>query len=72
MWFRLRDTFTVLVRHLFRRVRRNDFRAFVHPPAAIVAAAQAQGLSVSYQYRGLLWNIVGLERMAQPARLERC
>jgi hypothetical protein len=40
---RLRDTFTVLVRHLLRRVRRIDFRAFVHPPAAIVAAAQAQG-----------------------------
>ena len=68
----LRDTFTVLVRHLFRPVRRNDFRVFVHPPAAIVAAAQAQGLSVGYQHRALLWNLVGLERMAQPARLEPC
>jgi hypothetical protein len=38
----------------------------------MVAAAQAQGLSGSHQQRGLLWNIVGLEQMAQPARLEPC
>jgi hypothetical protein len=42
----------------------------VHPSAAIGAAARAQGLSVSYQYRGLSWNIAGIERMDQPARLE--
>jgi hypothetical protein len=51
--FRLRDTFIVLVPHLLRRVRRNDFRAFVHPPVAIVAAAQAQVASGSYQRGGL-------------------
>jgi magnesium-protoporphyrin O-methyltransferase len=55
---------------VMKRVRRNDFRAFVHPPAAMVAGGVGAGLSVSYQRGGLLWNMVGLERMAQPARLE--
>jgi hypothetical protein len=49
--------------NLFHRLRRSDFRAFVHPPEAMIAAAQAQGLSVSYRHRGLSWHIVGLERM---------
>jgi 2-polyprenyl-3-methyl-5-hydroxy-6-metoxy-1,4-benzoquinol methylase len=50
--------------NLIHRLRRNDFRAFVHPPAAMITAAQTQGLSVSYRYRGLSWHIVGLERLA--------
>jgi 2-polyprenyl-3-methyl-5-hydroxy-6-metoxy-1,4-benzoquinol methylase len=49
--------------NLLHRLRRSDFRAFVHPPEAMIAAAQAQGLSVSYRHRGLSWHIVGLERM---------
>ena len=47
-----------------RRLRGNDFRAFVHPPAAMIKAAQAQGLSVSYRHRGMPWTIVGFERLA--------
>jgi 16S rRNA G966 N2-methylase RsmD len=50
--------------NLLLRIRGNDFRAFVHPPASMVAAAQAEGLSVSYRHRGLTWQIVGLERLA--------
>jgi 16S rRNA G966 N2-methylase RsmD len=50
--------------NLLMRIRRNDFRTFVHPPAAMIEAAQAQGLSVSYQHRGMSWNIVGFERFA--------
>jgi hypothetical protein len=30
----------------------------------MAAAAQADGLSVSYRHRGLAWQIVGLERLA--------
>jgi magnesium-protoporphyrin O-methyltransferase len=48
--------------NLLHRLRGNDFRAFVHPPAAMINAAQAQGMAVSYRYRGLSWNIVGLQR----------
>jgi 2-polyprenyl-3-methyl-5-hydroxy-6-metoxy-1,4-benzoquinol methylase len=53
--------------NLLHRVRGSDFRAFVHPPEAMIAAAQAQGLSVSYRHRGLSWHIVGLERFAKPS-----
>jgi 16S rRNA G966 N2-methylase RsmD len=50
--------------NLLRRLRGNDFRAFVHPPAAMIKAPQAQGLSVSYRHRGMSWSIVGFERFA--------
>jgi 16S rRNA G966 N2-methylase RsmD len=50
--------------NLLHRLRGNDFRAFVHPPAAMIKAAQAQGLSVSYRHRGMSWNIVGFDRFA--------
>ena len=50
--------------NLLRRLSRNDFRAFVHPPNAMIRAAQAQGMSVTYWHRSLSWNIVGLERSA--------
>ena len=48
--------------NLLRRLRRNDVRAFVHPPEAMVAALQAQGLTPSYRHHGLSWDVVGLER----------
>ena len=50
--------------NLLHRLRGSDFRAFVHMPAAMIATAEAQGLSVSYRHRGLSWNIVGFERLA--------
>jgi 16S rRNA G966 N2-methylase RsmD len=50
--------------NLLMRVRGNNFRAFVHPPVAMAAAAQAEGLSVRYRHRGPAWQIVGLERLA--------
>ena len=49
--------------NLLRRLSRNDFRAFVHPPNAMIRAAQAQGMSVTYWHRSLSWNIVGFERL---------
>ena len=45
-----------------RRLRRNDFRAFVHPPAAMLDVLTAQGLTPRYRHRGLAWDVVGLER----------
>jgi 16S rRNA G966 N2-methylase RsmD len=49
--------------NLFQRLRGSDFRSFVHVPAAMIKAAEAQGMSVSYRYRGLSWCIVGFERL---------
>lgn len=48
--------------NLVRRLRGNDFRAFVHPPAAMLAVLGAEGLTVRYQHRGLTWQVVGLDR----------
>jgi magnesium-protoporphyrin O-methyltransferase len=48
--------------NLLRRLRKNDFRAFVHPPDAMVEVAQRQGLTVRYRHHGLAWDVVGLER----------
>lgn len=46
------------------RLRGSDFRAFVHPPAAMIKTAEAQGMSVSYRRRGVSWHVVGLERLS--------
>jgi len=53
--------------NLLHRVRGSDFRAFVHPPSAMIKAAQTHGLSLTYRHRGLSWNIAGFERT--PATL---
>jgi 2-polyprenyl-3-methyl-5-hydroxy-6-metoxy-1,4-benzoquinol methylase len=53
--------------NVLHRLRGSDFRAFVHPPAAMIATVQAEGLSLRYRHRGLSWHIVGLERFAQPS-----
>jgi 16S rRNA G966 N2-methylase RsmD len=62
-----RNLFTravLCVENLLHRLRNSDFRAFVHPPAAMISVAEANGLSVSYRHRGLAWHIVGLQRSA--------
>ena len=48
--------------NLARRLRRNDFRAFVHAPEAMVAVVRAQGLTLGYRHHGLVWDVVGFER----------
>ena len=41
-----------------------DFRAWVHPPAAILAAAERQGLREAAQSRDAFWQVAALERIA--------
>jgi magnesium-protoporphyrin O-methyltransferase len=48
--------------NVMRRLRRNEFRAFVHPPQAMVEVLEAQGLTPCYRHHGLSWDVVGLER----------
>lgn len=48
--------------NLLRRIRRNDFRAFVHPPGRMVAALRRTGLTPSFRHHGLAWDVVGLQR----------
>jgi hypothetical protein len=44
------------------RLRRSDFRFFVHKPADIVATASARGLRLVDKDSGRLWQIAALER----------
>jgi magnesium-protoporphyrin O-methyltransferase len=52
--------------NLLRRLQGNAFRAFVHPPEAMVAAAESAGLTASYRHqvwsRTWKWDVVGLVR----------
>ncbi len=47
----------------WRRLRGETFRAFVHPPAAMLQVLSDAGLRPTYRWRGLGWCVVGLERL---------
>jgi cyclopropane fatty-acyl-phospholipid synthase-like methyltransferase len=42
--------------------RRHEFRAYVHPPAAILAVAEARGFRSVGERRGAIWQLAALER----------
>jgi magnesium-protoporphyrin O-methyltransferase len=46
--------------NLMLRLRRSPFRAYVHDPAAMTAAARRGPLRPTYRHRGLTWQIVGM------------
>ena len=46
----------------YRRLTRNDFRAFIHPPEGMVRAAESGGLAVTYRHHAWDWDVVGLSR----------
>jgi magnesium-protoporphyrin O-methyltransferase len=48
--------------NLYRRFRRNDFRAFIHPPDRMVRAAESGGMDVAYRTHARDWDVVGLTR----------
>jgi SAM-dependent methyltransferase len=48
--------------NLLQRLRRRSFRAFVHPPAALRAAAENEGLRVSETGGTTMWEYVELRR----------
>jgi magnesium-protoporphyrin O-methyltransferase len=50
--------------NLWQRLRRRSFRAYLHPPRAILAAAEAHGLQPAFGYRDWVWQSVVLERVA--------
>jgi 2-polyprenyl-3-methyl-5-hydroxy-6-metoxy-1,4-benzoquinol methylase len=39
-----------------------EFRSWVHPPQALVAAAERRGLSLAGESRGRIWQVAALER----------
>jgi magnesium-protoporphyrin O-methyltransferase len=48
--------------NLLRKVRRNAFRAYVHPPEAMIATAEAEGVHVAYRQHSWDWDVVGMVR----------
>jgi 2-polyprenyl-3-methyl-5-hydroxy-6-metoxy-1,4-benzoquinol methylase len=48
--------------NLYRRLTRNDFRAFIHPPDGMLHAAESAGLSMAYRSHARDWDVVGLAR----------
>jgi 2-polyprenyl-3-methyl-5-hydroxy-6-metoxy-1,4-benzoquinol methylase len=45
-----------------RRLKGDSFRAFVHPPPAMLNVVLGSGLRDTYGWRGFGWCVVGLER----------
>jgi magnesium-protoporphyrin O-methyltransferase len=41
---------------------RKEFRAFIHPPDAMLAVLAGQGLRVTHAHQGIIWQVAGLER----------
>lgn len=50
--------------NLLQRMRRNGFRAFVHPPDAMIAVAEDAELTVAYRHHSWDWDVVGMVREA--------
>jgi hypothetical protein len=48
--------------NLLLRLRRKEFRAFVHPPARMLAVVEDRGLRQTYTHEPLVWQIAGFER----------
>jgi 2-polyprenyl-3-methyl-5-hydroxy-6-metoxy-1,4-benzoquinol methylase len=48
--------------NLAARVLRWEYRTWVHPPEALVAAAERRGLALALESRGRIWQVAALER----------
>jgi 2-polyprenyl-3-methyl-5-hydroxy-6-metoxy-1,4-benzoquinol methylase len=48
--------------NLAARMLRWEYRTWVHPPEAVVVAAERRGLALAYEIRGTIWQVAGLER----------
>lgn len=48
--------------NLAARVLRWEYRTWVHPPEALVAAAERRGLALALESRSRIWQVAALER----------
>lgn len=46
------------------RLMRSGFRGFAHPPAAMLAVLEQEGLRRTYEHHGRIWHVAGNERVA--------
>ena len=52
----------VAIGNLLLRLRRRDFRAYAHPRAGLVGAAERHGLTLVHERRALVWQTVAFAR----------
>jgi 2-polyprenyl-3-methyl-5-hydroxy-6-metoxy-1,4-benzoquinol methylase len=52
----------VTLTNWLQALRGSDFRAFTHPPAAMLSVLDRRGLRRTYEHHGLVWQIAGLTR----------
>lgn len=64
VWMR----FGFAVINLVQWIRRRSFRVYLHPPAAVLAVAGANGLEPASRHRGLVWEFAGLTRRDEDDR----
>jgi len=57
-WMRL----AIGVENLWHRLTRTGFRAYLHPPRAVLAVAHAHGFRSVLDHRGWIWQTTALER----------
>jgi magnesium-protoporphyrin O-methyltransferase len=57
----------VAAQALLFTVLRKEFRAFAHPPSAMLAVLEERGLRPAFAHRGPVWRVAGLER-THPGR----
>lgn len=50
------------VQNVAMRLFGKEYRAFTHPPDAMIRVLERQGLKPTYRHRGAIWQIVGLTR----------
>jgi 2-polyprenyl-3-methyl-5-hydroxy-6-metoxy-1,4-benzoquinol methylase len=50
--------------NLGARLMRWEYRTWVHPPEALVEAAERRGLRIASESRGRIWQVAALERAA--------
>lgn len=61
---RLLAKFMVGLSNSYCKLRRIDFRSFVHPTDKIEAAAASEGFEIAFRDRNLVWDAVVFERPA--------
>jgi len=53
--------------NLVARLLRWEYRTWVHPPQALLAAAERHGLTLAAESHGRIWQVTALERATQAA-----
>lgn len=52
----------VAAQNLVFTLLRREFRTFAHPPSAMLSVLREHGLRATFAHRGLVWQVVGLQR----------